>query len=178
MILTPYAYAVAAGGWRTIWDWTALTTGSSPGWSGYTLRTRAIASALGGAGTKLRITCKAAAGGTLSKSYVQVAAASGDAYDFSTTAVAVTWNAGSAGYTVGTNTTQLSDEISLTFDGSRDLVFSFYFSSLGNIYPQTGASGRTNSVEYYKAGDDAATVDTSGYTTTNAAFLNKLELFS
>jgi hypothetical protein len=180
MILTPYAFVAAGGGWRTIWDWVAVASGLNSGWGGYTLRQRAIASSLGGAGSKVRATCMALVGGTVAKAYVQVAAASGDPYDFDSTPVALTFDGGSTSVTIANATPKLSDEVNVTFDGTRALVFSFYFSSMGNIYAMDGGqTGRTNSVEGYHFGDDAATVDAaSGYTFTNAAFIAKLEVFS
>ena len=177
MILTPYVFGAPAG-WRTVIDWTGSAVGSSPGWNGYTLRQRFAASILGGSGTKLRITVKAGVGGTLSKAYVQLGATSGDNYDFSTTPVQIFWDAGSASATIGNNVAKLSDECNLTFDGSIALLFSFYFSTMGNIYPQTALTNRTSSTEFYKSGDDATTVNASGYTATNAAFINKLELYA
>ena len=183
MILTPYAFVAAGGGWRTIWDWVAVASGLNGGWPGYTLRQRAIASALGGAGTKVRTTCMASVGGTLAKAYVHVAAASGDPYDFDSTPVPLTFDGGSTSATIVNATPKLSDEVSVSFDGTRDLVFSFYFTSVQNIYAMDAGEsvqpGRTHSVEGYHFGDDAATVDAaSGYTFTLAAFIAKLEVFS
>lgn len=153
-------------------SWVAISTqpptGYETGWSGFTQRQR-FGSALVVAGTKIRLTAAAniAAVGAM---YVGIAATSGDNYDFATTPVQVTFS-GSGSVNIGMASQVLSDEIPLTILTGDAILVASYFSGTSTIMAQAGVTNRNS---YYKAGNDASTVNASGYSTS----VNPLHLFS
>lgn len=173
-IINPYAFGGPAASWRTAFDRGAGVSNDS-GWNGYTIREDMSTALLGGSATKMKFTLQAASGSSalVSAAYVQIAAASGDPYDFDTTPVQILFG-GSGSVTVPASSTVTSDEVALSIDGTRPLVMSVYFGSPATIRAYSGTSGFTSR---YKFGNDATTVDTSGYFTTTGGLLRSLELF-
>lgn len=175
MILNPYVFGAAA----TWSDLRRLTTeiSDSTGYSGYTIRCVYDPGATKNA-TKVRISFKSANSGgvVMGEAYVGKQAASGDAYDFATTPTPITWNGGSTTCTIPANTSQQSDEVNFAITSGDKLVFSFYFSGASSlrIFQDPG----TSDICRYKLGNDAATVDATGYTPdTLMESLNLVEIY-
>ncbi|HOD52901.1 MAG TPA: hypothetical protein PKJ08_00100 [Candidatus Cloacimonadota bacterium] len=100
---------------------------------------------------------------SLNPVYIGQKADSGDAYDFQTTPVELKFS-GSSGFSIAAGQTITSDPALFTIPTGKDLLISFY---------ESGSSRLSNGVKngwnyYYKAGNDAATVNATGY----AAFYN------
>lgn len=111
----------------------------------------------------------------MSKCYIQEAADVGNAYDFLTTPVPVTFNSGETSVVFDNGGgSALSDIIPLTITGTRPLIISCYFNSTTTLV----AGSATNWVNYYKPGDDAATVDATAYSTAahNAYLFSRIEI--
>ncbi len=108
---------------------------------------------------------------TIDACYIGNRATSGDVYDFDPDRVQVTFNGGDAGVTVGTSVDVTSDGVAYTVDGSRDLIVSVAFNA-----SQPGNPNRVdmNGIFYYKAGNDASTVDATGYSTYSTNYLTGL----
>lgn len=166
--------------WRTAFD-QGTASSNSGGWSGYTMRTVIDKSLLGGSATKLRITFLGGfvASAEITKSYVQIRAASGDAYDFASTPAQVLFS-GSANATLAANTQLVSDEVTLSIDGLSDLVVSVYSGSTTSIsggYSNSLAGTTVNG--FYTSGDDAATVNSVSGQAGNGGgcIIVKLELY-
>lgn len=161
------------GAWATAFSWTDEAIANS--WGGYSIRC-VINSSVLVAGTKMRITLGAGGSGlTLTKCFIQAAAASGDAYDFSTSPEQVKFS-GDNSLTLAANASRVSDEIALAPNTARNLIVSAYIST-GNVATSATFSGMST---YYASGDTAATVNASGYTLDSipAEFVKKLEIFA
>lgn len=114
----------------------------------------------------------------LSKVYIGEAAASGDPYDFAATPTQVFFNGGNAATGLLNASEKIaSDTISISVDATKNLVISFYC-------PTNGIAGTVetlaNFTAYTKSGDDAATVNASGYSTAarDLYALQKIEIAS
>lgn len=150
-------------------NWVTVATsgvsGDDGGWNGYTLRQVINSAQLANTGlSKARVSfiASSTAGGmVIGAAYIGMAAGSGDAYDFSTTPTQLLFSGGS-GVTVAQGATTVSDMATFTIVPSGNLVISLQF---------TGASATLHSgpltgwQSYYKLGTDAATQNTSGYST-------------
>ncbi|GAA0623244.1 hypothetical protein [Thalassospira tepidiphila] len=139
----------------------AAASTNSSGNTGRTVRQRIAAAAISSGGQSVSVTFKASssAGLTIGSAYIGIAAASGDAFDFASTPVQLLFSeSGSAVISAGATAT--SDFSSLDFEGTDDLIVAFYISA-GDI--QFG-SPSANWNAYYKTGDEASTVDATGYT--------------
>jgi hypothetical protein len=97
---------------------------------------------------------------TFAKIYIGHKAAVGDAYDFEAAPTQVLFS-GSAGGTVSTGGLQ-SDATTFALDETKDLIVAIYHASSTNVPRDSASAGYAL---YYKAGDDAATVDATGYST-------------
>src|SRR5690606_1694378 len=110
---------------------------------------------------------------TIASMYVGHAASVGDGYDFESAPTQVMFG-GSAGAVIATNTEIVSDEASFAVNASKNLIISTYIS--------TGLSCRIATlpgwVTRYKTGNDAATVDATGYSTSAyaASLVRKIEV--
>ncbi len=140
---------------NTTWD--ALNTG----WSNTTARYIFPGSDIIGSANHIKIKLtRYTSDWSFSKMYIGEKATSGDAYDFASTPRQVTFSSGQAGGTV-TSSGLTSDPIPFRVDKHKDYIISIYFSSYSEPPKKdTAASGYAL---YYKEGDDAATVDASGY---------------
>ena len=175
----PQQALIASGGghvpaWRTIVDLTPA--GSSSGWTGYTLRHVYSTALIAGAATKARMTFRAhpTVSTVVDKIYMQAQAASGDAYDYSTTPIQVTVSGGSTSFTLTAGSELLSDEITITIGASEGLVIAPHFTASGIATFSGSPSGNA----YYKNADDVTTVNASGYTLSGGGLLvRKLEVF-
>ena len=137
-------------------------------WTGYTGRIlvpTADISYLGG--SQLRVTWYASslAGFYISKAYVQHAADSGDAYDFASTPTQILFG-GNAYANISAAGNITSDAFPFILIAGKNLIFSFYVEAgketTDDIRQQ---SSKTGWMAYSIAGDDAATVNTTGYVT-------------
>lgn len=168
------AYRGAGGGsWHTAVSLTA--DGGSYGWTGYTLRLVIPAGDLL-TGSKLRLTLRGASSGSdlsISKAYIGEQATGGDAYDFAASPAQVKV-AGNASFTVPVAGTTVTDEITLAV-GGESLVF-----AASCIDGDMSTSSRANWLKYEKPGDDASTVNASGYASglsDHAYLVTKIEIW-
>jgi WD40 repeat protein len=111
----------------------------------------------------------------IDKAYIGHAALTGDSYDFATTPTALTFSGGSAGFS--TTTTITSDEVAFNLDPTRALIISFH-TTVGGGAGIGDAPSITGWSCFTKAGDDATTVDATGYTTVAAATSSVLGVVS
>jgi hypothetical protein len=137
------------------------------------------ASAISTSGT-YKITIKLgyrASSWTFDKVYVGHQAAAGDLWDFAAAPTAVLFS-GVAGGTVGVGGLT-SDQTTFSLDETKNLVISLFHSSSTNVPRDDGS---TDYLLYYKAGDDAATQDATGYSTSassgQAHFVEAIDLIS
>lgn len=150
----------AGGGesWSIVYDKTS-TLSSSTGWGGYTLRQLVPASALGGGGSRWRLTFAAVSGGFgLEEAFVGVAATTGDWYDFDGSPVPLQFGA-SAAVVCAANSAVVCDAFDLLVPPSRGVIVSAYF-SYGALLARGGEAGWRKAEKY---GNSAGTVDASGY---------------
>ena len=125
---------------------------------------------------QVRFTLQASTNGpwTINEAYVGHAAGSGDAYDFDTTPVTITF-AGSGSVTIPTGGTVVTDWAAFAYNKTSALLFSLYLP----ISPDSSTkseSGVSNVNFYSKAGNSAATINKSGYTlSANTLIISKVE---
>lgn len=166
---------VPADNWVTAAQWTK-EAGSGANWGGFTFRVVVPASALV-AGSKIRLTCQSSdtTSSGIGAMYVGTAASSGDDYDFATTPTPVLFS-GSASATVPTGgATLVSDATDFVVDASKPLIISTYMPS-GRTAQITTLAGW---VTRYKSGNDAATINATGYSTSSyaASLVTKIEVW-
>ena len=146
-----------------------LTTHNIPsaGWNGYTLVIAFDTAALSlpdDSITDVRITFRypSSEGCNLAKVYVGHGASSGDAYDFAATPAQVLFS-GSGSVSIGTSAVVTSDWTSFAYDKTSKFVIAWYISS--PVDTMIYRAGVSNVTSYYRGGDEAATVNKSGYAT-------------
>ena len=139
---------------------TSVTTNGS-GNTGNTIRILLTAANIAQNGTSVAISLKAhsSSGATIDNAYIGQAATSGDAYDFASTPTEILWS-GTSGVTLGAGANTESDFVTFTLDSTKDHIISFYLSA-GDIQYGGAVAGYSN---YYKSGNDASTVNATGYT--------------
>jgi len=141
--------------------------------NGYTYRQMIPSSDISNAGRPYtRVTFKVSAKRplTLNPIYIGQKADSGDAYDFQTTPVELKFS-GSSGFAAAAGQIVTSDPALFTIPIGKDLVISFYVSG------DSGHNGFKKDQKvgwnyYYKGGNDAATVNATGYFTVGDASLS------
>jgi hypothetical protein len=157
-----------------------LSQNTFGGYQTYTFRQVIDANTLAFSGSKIRITFLADAARTwvVDEVYFNHAATSGDAYDYIGTPTQMTFSGGSAGFSLTAGQSILSDEITFAFDKTKAFVIAMDWVNTGShgCATNTSASGWTT---YEKVGDDAQTVDATGYTShaTTIAGVLKIEVF-
>lgn len=167
------AYGTAS--FTTAFDSTAaLTTTSGVALNGHTVRQVIQNLFFTRDGSRIRLTFKAAAAGTfaITKCYIGVQASSGDVYDFANAPTQVTFSGGSAGFSISTGATIVSDELAFEIDTSvaPGVVIAYQISGTDDdMAAATASFGGANYAPYYKAGDDVTTVNASGYTSLSAS---------
>ncbi len=166
---------IGGTGWQTAFVWEP--TAYNSGWENYTLRVVMAASAAT-YGSKFRLTVSAPPDAplTIGKMYVGRKAPSGDSYDFETTPLPVLFS-GAASVTIPAGGFVVSDEVVLELSGLSGLVVSCYFAATPAARIPIGSQAGMSYT--YKVGDDAATVNASGYSTVagGAALIRRLEVF-
>ena len=161
------------GVWTTATQWTP-DAGGEANWTGYTFRVIVPSSALI-AGSKVRLTCRASPMQDISivQMYVGHAASTGDAYDFESMPTAVLFG-GSALASILTNTQTVSDPVTFAVNPAKNLIISTYVNSGRSCRIATLSGWSTR----YKTGNDASTVDATGYSTSAyaASLVTKIEV--
>jgi|GEM_PF-484003 len=176
-------YSSGGGTYETAF--TQTITGASPvaaGANGLNVRNVIDGSLLTRTGNKVKLTFKSATSGSqnfiIDKCYIGKQASSGDAYDFASAPTQVTFNGGSAGFTISNGgNTLTSDEIVFDFDGS-DIIVSFHtVSNTGEGFSVKTAASSAMQAYYKSASDDSGTVNASGYSdmSRDLAGLTKIE---
>ena len=143
---------------------------------GQTARYIIPAASISTTGAMLRLTFGfRVANWTFSKVYIGHKAAAGDAYDFDSAPTAVLFS-GVAGGTVTAGGLQ-SDATTFALDETKDLIVAIYHASSTDVPRDDGSTGYAL---YYKAGDDAATQDATGYSTSgysgNAHYVQQIDI--
>lgn len=158
------------GAWVVAKSWMPnswVQNNTSSGWASLTLREVVVGSALGpGSALRFQITASSSASVPILAVYAQMAstAPGADDYDFANTPIQITFG-GASSLTLGAGTSQMSDPIPLSMNGSTNVVIAVAFGSGATVLASnTGASALMNG--RYKSGNDASTVNASGYTNT------------
>lgn len=157
------------GNWKTAAGPSGLDTNAT-GYAGYTLRQlidKSVTSNGGGIASRVTFTSSTAADYVIANAYIQYQAASGDAYDFSTTPIQIFFS-GLAGATVTAGTSLTSDPVPFVIDASKNIVVSVYASAASAIRTKATVTGWRG---FYKNANEAATVDATGYIEGNNAIL-------
>jgi len=97
---------------------------------------------------------------TIGEMWLGHQAAAGDAYDFDSDAVQVFFDGGSAGKTIAAGTTIQADPVTYDLDRTKNLVLAIYYTAANASYDSGGVTGAAS---YTKSGNDAATIDATGY---------------
>jgi len=147
----------------------ATMTGSSS-WNGETMRQRIDTSVItnpdGLASVRVKLQSSSGTSADINKAYIGIAATAGDAFDFASTPVQITFG-GNNSVTIPANSEVISDEITISIPAGSSLIVSAYMPTASGLKAKSALAGWQG---YYKAGDDAATVDTSGYSTGQAVY--------
>lgn len=153
------------------------------GWTGFNVRQLISDSLLSNKTGKtfLRVTVRAASAEALaiSSMYVGHGKASSDFFDFASAPTQVTF-ASSASTTISAGSTETSDAIAFAYDGTSDILFSFYISGASSDGMRRDTS-ITNCWYYYKSGsNESSTADVTGYTevASSLVVINTIELGS
>lgn len=159
---------------------TATLTGNSNGWTGFTQR-QVITNARmcgrdTGGGNAMSISFKSGSGEGLvvTKAYVGIKGAG--TYDFAGTPTPITFDGGSAGFSIAANTEKFSDVIPITIGASDALVVSTY-TTTGQSANDTFRSRNGFVTSGYKSGDTAADVTVSGYTSNDVQRYGMLKVY-
>jgi len=120
--------------------------------------------------TSTRVTLYAASGEALQIGvmYIGNKAGSGDAYDFADTPVQVTFDGGAASKALAIGANGVSDWVNFKIAAGADIIISFYVSGNGTNDGFRAQTGETGFLSYYKAGNDASTVNATGYSALSA----------
>jgi len=154
-----------------VWDVIAAAAlvSNDGGWGGYTLRQRINAANItfnAGASTRITFASSPSVGAmNIAAAYVGVGAASGDTYDFASAPVPLLFG-GASSIAVPQGTEVTSDAAAFSPVPGSNLVVSMYFSSPSSLKSTSAATGWAN---FYKFGNDASTVNASGYSVWTAA---------
>lgn len=172
-IINPYRYAAAAGSWVIASQWTPDMV--STGWSGFTLRLR-LQDSFVPAGSQVRITIDSQGQPiNMSKCYLQTGVNNADQIDFTAPPIQVAFSGSNSIASAGG--TFVSDPVPLVQDGTFSIVVSLFFNSTTTLRRGSTATSQ-GWASYFKSGDDAATVNASGYTLANDSYgVTKLEVF-
>lgn len=157
-------FVVAGGGggarwWSTDAEMSSSTTQS--GYNGLTLRIVLLAGMMIGNKVRFRFQAQPAQGTSVSAAYVQLAATSGDVYDFASTPIEIKFG-GASGFSLAADAYIDSDEVSLDVTKADAVVVSFRVTS-------TNLQKRSSSYipglrMFYKNANEAATVNVGSYT--------------
>lgn len=135
--------------------------------SGYTHRVLIAAAAISNSGlTYIRVTFESSSveAWTIDKAYIGQAADAGDAYDFQTTPTQLLFS-GSPGFAIALGTQKVSDQTTFTIPAGKNIIVSFHTSGDSSHDSIRRKTSQANWTTYYKSGDDAATINATGYGT-------------
>ena len=142
------------------------------GYNTYTIRNIMQAAESSVNGSKIRITFRSgptSGGFQTSAVYVGHAAASGDSYDFDGGQQELLFSASSGFSITTTDTTLLSDELTFSFDASKDLIIAFHMDT-GTYDDPAVDTVKTNWTCWYKVANEPGVTDVTGYTEQAAGF--------
>jgi hypothetical protein len=144
-----------------------LNSGESNNRSTYAYRQLIPAASISTSGTSIKVRLKASTTEnlTFTTCRIQEQAGAGNAWDFASAGVTVTFNGGTDGGTVTANSTLTSDAITFALDETKNYIVSFYISGSG---ANDGVSYRTTQsgwIGYEKVGSaaDASATAPSGF---------------
>jgi WD40 repeat protein len=146
--------------------------------SNVTIRQLIDAGVINISGGRVNVTFGADGAGTFAvdKVYIGQAALSGDPYDFQGAPTQLTFT-GAAGFSITGATTITSDTVDFNLDPNKTLIISMH-TTVGGGAGIGDAPSITGWSVYTKAGDDASTVDATGYTAVAAATSSVLGVIS
>lgn len=167
---------ISSGGtWQTTFS-AALNANVPDGYQTYTWVMVMNAALFSVSGSKVRITFNAGtgAGWAMDAVYIGEKAAAGDAYDFAATPTQITFSGGSSGFSLSASGSILSDEITFTFDKTKNYCIAQDWGSTSS--QARGLVTLTDCEAYRKIADDAATVDKTGYAGPGIAAVSGISL--
>lgn len=139
---------------------TPLTlTANRATWGNFTIRQIISSANIIKAGTGVQVTLEAPSGTSLGVLAAYIGERSGSTTSFASTPVQLLWS-GSGTPTISAGTSLASDTAAFTITGSSDLIVAVY-ANQSNRREKTGAT--SGYACWYKSGNDASTVSTSGY---------------
>jgi hypothetical protein len=141
-----------------------LTADSTAAANNTTIRIAIPSAGLSNTGQNyVRVTFRSALteGLELNPVYIGQRATAGDDYDFAAAPTQLTFSGGSAGFSIGTNATIVSDVALFSIPAGQPLIISFYENNTSLNGFRTGATNAGSS--YFKAGNDCTTVNATGY---------------
>ena len=146
---------------------------SNGGWANYTIRqfinNAALSNVTGTLNYRITFNGGPAEGLKISAAYIGQGADSADPYDFAGTPTQILFG-GSAGCTIAANGSIVCDPTAFTLASGKHLVISIFVTNDASYDSFKSKVTLTNWQYYYKAGgNDAATVNTTGYSAGNAA---------
>lgn len=158
-------------GWTTVFEYTPAHNETASATRNHRQIVAADLSAVNG--TKIRVTCKAADGYTVTIAGASIGAgASGDTYDAAPTRI--TFDGGNSGASLSAGQTKLSDEITFAFDKTLRYLIHVYSTECNfNYYTYTSQS-------YYNTaagGDDTLTLNPATTAASSMHFI-KLEVYN
>lgn len=137
---------------------------NSNDWVGYTMRQVIDSTEIAATGNKVRVYIEADGdqGFDLGNAYVGIKSTSGDAYDFESTPVQLTFGGSNSVYIPAGARIQ-SDIVDLTVGASDGLVVSVYCDGAATEDDLRAKSSQSGFYNFQKNANDAATVDANGY---------------
>ena len=142
---------------------------NEPGYLNITVRQRIDAAGLANFGRRFaRVTIEAhpTEAFQVGAAYIGLKAAAGDAYDFASTPVPLLWDGGATGTTITAGTTKVSAPAAITIPAAAaGVIVSVFVVNNAAADSTRGKTTQANCFPYYKVGgNDAATVNATGYT--------------
>lgn len=141
--------------------------GNDVGWNGFTLRQRIDAAALANFDKDLcRVTIHAAIaseGFSVSKVYIALKAAAGDPYDYASAPTQLLFG-GASGFSIATGTSIVSDSAAFAIPAAAAGVVIAWVANNGTADNTRSKVTQASCFPYFKAGDDATTINATGYT--------------
>ena len=169
-----------SGSWSTVLNQTLDVQGS--GWTGYHHRITLDNSLFSASSTKVRLTFQSSSGGSLAMNpvYIGHRDMASDEWVFNGTATQVTFSSGSSGFSIGTSSEVVSDEINFTIDPTKDIIVSFYISSGGYPRIKSSVSGVSGQADGSGASGEVDDINSVGLTVDDNRLisLSKLEVYS
>lgn len=155
--------SVPAGTWQTCAS-ASLDANGFAGFQGSTIRQIINAAGLSVSGSEVRLTFEADTTRSWNMTEVYIGQqGAGNPYGFLTTPTPITFGGGNAGFSLTSGQSILSDEITFTFDATKNHVIGMDWVNTGTLGCRS-LNSKTNWNPWSKAADDAQTVGATGYT--------------